>query len=260
MKKAAISFLAGFFCITLSAQNVGVGTNSPAQKLDVVGNIRVSGAIMPGGDAGIAGQTLSSNGAGVAPTWVNTAYTGGGRFWIIPGNNSRATSSFAGRGGWNLDGAANLTSQEDSLDYASSLVSGTDFSINNPGLVNNYITVNRSGLYHFEGAIRYFTTSALSVIMLVRSTLEFVANQPSATDLNLLLLEDVMQKTGGSETSSSTNTYNYVGKFSINIHLQAGTTCTFKTGMNLLRFPGSLDLIALGVSSGGYISGHFISE
>lgn len=244
--------------LSASAQNIGLGTTTPTQKLDVVGNLRVSGAIMPGGIAGTAGQALISNGAGNAATWENLAYSGGGRFYILPTNNSRSTGSFSGRGGWNLDGAANETTQTDSLDYGSTNESGTDFTINNPGLFNNYITVNRTGLYHFEGTIRYFTTSNLSVIMLPRATMNFVTN--SAIDLNLLLLEDPMDKTGGSETANSSNTYNYSAKFQLNIYLVAGTTCTFITGFNLLRYPGGTDLIAMGVSSGGYISGHFISE
>lgn len=260
MKKAATLFISTIFFINLSAQNVGVGTVTPTQKLDVVGNLKVSGAIMPGGTAGIAGQALTSNGAGIAPTWENTAYTGAGRFYIIPGNNARTTSTFTGRGGWTIDGAANMTSQEDSLDYGSSNETGDDFTISNPGLVNNFITVNRTGLYHFEGSIRYFATSTLSVNMLSRAILEFVANQPSVSDLNILLFEDLQEKTGGSETASPTNSYNYTGKFQLNIHLQAGSTCTFKTGFNLLRFPGGADLIAMGVSQGGYISGHFIAE
>ena len=246
--------------ITIAAQNVGIGTSSPAQKLDVAGNIKLTGAIMPNGIAGTAGQVLTSAGAGAAATWESTAYTGAGRFWIIPTNNSRSTGSFSGRGGWNLDGAANETTQTDSLDFGSTNESGTDFTINNPGLVNNYVTVNRTGLYHFEGVLRYFVTSTLSINMLPRATLDFLANQPSSSDLSLILLEDPMDKTGGSETANSSNNYNYTAKFQFNIHLQAGSTITFRTGFNLLRFPSGTDLIAMGVSSGGYISGHFVAE
>lgn len=50
--------------------NVGVGTAAPSQKLDVVGAVQFSSAIMPAGDAGIVGKVLQSNGPGVPPTWV----------------------------------------------------------------------------------------------------------------------------------------------------------------------------------------------
>ncbi len=260
MKKVAVILLALCVFKNTIAQNVGIGITIPTQKLDVVGNVKLSGALMPGGVAGTAGQVLTSNGANTAPEWANTAYTGAGRFWIIPTNNTRSTGSSTGRGGWNLDGTANETSQTDSLDYGSSNVSGSDFTISNPGTVNNFITVNKTGLYHFEGVLRYFVTSTLSVSMLPRVTLDFLANQPTGADLSLILAEDPMDKTGGSETSSAANNYNYTAKFSINIHLLANTTVTFRTGFNLLRFPGSTDLIAMGVSQGGYISGHFVAE
>jgi hypothetical protein len=49
--------------------NVGVGTTTPNERLDVSGNLQFSGALMPGGNAGSSGQLLRSSGAGSAPTW-----------------------------------------------------------------------------------------------------------------------------------------------------------------------------------------------
>ncbi len=51
--------------------NVGIGTATPAQKLDVVGNVQFSGALMPAGNAGTTGQVLTSQGAGNAPQWFS---------------------------------------------------------------------------------------------------------------------------------------------------------------------------------------------
>lgn len=52
--------------------NVGIGTATPTEKLDVVGNLKFSGALVPNGLAGTAGQVLTSAGVGVAPTWATT--------------------------------------------------------------------------------------------------------------------------------------------------------------------------------------------
>jgi len=71
--------------VSESSGNVGVGTSSPAQLLDVEGgNIQFSQALMPNGDPGGAGYVLQSNGANTAPSWV--ASSGGGAAWGLSGN------------------------------------------------------------------------------------------------------------------------------------------------------------------------------
>ena len=50
--------------------NLGIGNGAPSQKLDVTGNIKFSGALMPNNLSGTAGYFLTSNGAVSAPTWT----------------------------------------------------------------------------------------------------------------------------------------------------------------------------------------------
>lgn len=57
----------------LSNGNLGLsltGPTNPTEKLDVGGNIKFSGALMPSNSAGTAGQFLLSGGAGTAPVWT----------------------------------------------------------------------------------------------------------------------------------------------------------------------------------------------
>ncbi|MEO6498717.1 MAG: hypothetical protein ABIN95_06880, partial [Mucilaginibacter sp.] len=73
--------------------NIGIATVSPSEKLDVDGNIKFSGAFMPGNSAGSAGNILISNGANAAPKWTafatgNIAETGSGVLSIAGGTGS----------------------------------------------------------------------------------------------------------------------------------------------------------------------------
>jgi hypothetical protein len=65
--------------------NLGVGTGTvslPTERLDVAGNVKFSGALMPNNTAGTAGQYLMSKGTGSAPVWTTVASAG----WNLGGN------------------------------------------------------------------------------------------------------------------------------------------------------------------------------
>ena len=49
--------------------NTGIGIAAPTERLDVGGNIKFSGALMPNNLAGTSGQVLQSTGVNVAPVW-----------------------------------------------------------------------------------------------------------------------------------------------------------------------------------------------
>ncbi|MEI9944971.1 MAG: hypothetical protein WDN26_12240 [Chitinophagaceae bacterium] len=51
--------------------NIGIGNTTPTEKLDVTGNIKFSGALMPNNNAGTSGYVLRSNGVGAPPAWVS---------------------------------------------------------------------------------------------------------------------------------------------------------------------------------------------
>lgn len=76
----------------LGSGNVGINNTAPTEKLDVTGNVRFSGALMPNNAAGTTGQILVSSGAGVAPTWQDGSSYLSSQAWLL-GGNSVATSA-----------------------------------------------------------------------------------------------------------------------------------------------------------------------
>jgi hypothetical protein len=77
MKKILFALSVSFTWTLAFSQNVGVGTTTPVEKLDVAGNIKTTGEIKPNGTAGQAGQVLTSNGNGTMQ-WAQSAVSGGG--------------------------------------------------------------------------------------------------------------------------------------------------------------------------------------
>jgi len=61
--------------------NLGIGNIAPSEKLDITGNVKFSGALMPNNLPGTAGQVLTSAGPGLPPTW-----SPGGSGWALGGN------------------------------------------------------------------------------------------------------------------------------------------------------------------------------
>ncbi len=69
-----------------STGKLGVGNMAPSEVLDVAGNLKFSGALMPGGSAGTAGYILQSSGAGLAPAWANGTTLLAAGAWMQDGN------------------------------------------------------------------------------------------------------------------------------------------------------------------------------
>jgi hypothetical protein len=90
----------------MSGGNVGIGTTTPAQKLDVIGNLQFSQALMPNGQPGTSGQVLISQGANTAPIWAAgggpsgiTVYTSGSGLYTPPAGTKSIIVQLVGAGG-----------------------------------------------------------------------------------------------------------------------------------------------------------------
>lgn len=138
-------------CLTglLLAQNVGIGTATPTERLHVQGNLRLEGAFMPGNNPGTLGQILLSQGAGVPPIWapnpICTTPTQN-RFIKFTSttptavcNTTLAEQPTAPNNIWNADGAASPAASDKFSIYA---LAGA------PWAVNGYSTLaNGGGVY-----------------------------------------------------------------------------------------------------------------
>jgi len=124
LSDSSVSIVAG------GTGRLGVGKQFPTEKLDVYGNLRLSGALMPNNLPGTTGQVLTSSGAGSAPTWVNVS--------SLSANNIYNTNG-------TLTGNRTVTQGANSLAFTSTAtngfsVDGTTFSIdaanNRVGVLN----------------------------------------------------------------------------------------------------------------------------
>ena len=88
--------------------NVGIGNTAPGQKLDVTGNMKLSGAFMPNNAAGTSGYLLQSAGAGAPPTWIDpmTIASSG---WALNGNSVTAVKNFGTTSNYSLPFITNNT-------------------------------------------------------------------------------------------------------------------------------------------------------
>lgn len=62
------SLLILLFCFSINAQ-VGIGTTTPSESLDVIGNIEYTGALMPNNNPGNANELLLSGGLNSPSVW-----------------------------------------------------------------------------------------------------------------------------------------------------------------------------------------------
>jgi hypothetical protein len=217
-----------------------ISVSTYAQELGI-SNINATGKLKVNGNAGTAGQVLTSNGAAASPTW-NTL-SAGGKFLIKQGKVDDTTTQpnnniFLGQ-----------QTQSAFIDFTNILYNtNNDVSID---LANDGITINRTGLYHFEGLVQFQVTYNGSNTPKPSGKLFlkiFTAN--SATN-SFTIVDNVIVPTNGTGQNQIA-TY-----FKTDIYLVANQTVKFE--VNLVT-PFSSSLLGAGIKGDGAINGYFISE
>lgn len=248
MKKVACLFIILSLTKNVISQNVGVGTATPAQKLDVNGNLKVSGAIMPGGVAGVAGQVLTSNGANTAPSWLTVANTVTSKTYVPILTN---TASSGSRNIFSNSSAAVF--QTDSVDFGSPRYNiGTDITINSTTGINNFITINTDGLYRVEGGITIHLQNTNTTLS-PAGFIEMLIFDGLSNSINAFTAPELIPLT----TVSGTPIYQATFKFNVDYFFSAGDKFTFKaTIRNLASSPH----VNIGIISPSYFSIYKISD
>jgi hypothetical protein len=131
---------------------VGIGKTAPTEVLDITGNVRFSGALMPNNIPGVAGTILQSNGAGASPTWVTPATNSA---WALTGNaGTTAGTQFIGTTDdtdltFKTDGTEVMRLHSGGGAYLDTGVGATTIAgsaIYADGTYNNYLEINVKNL------------------------------------------------------------------------------------------------------------------
>ncbi len=77
------------FYHSTGSTRLGIGQTTPTEALDVSGNVKFTGALMPNNLAGTSGYVLASTGASSAPSWVQPSNL----YWTILGNTGTAPAT-----------------------------------------------------------------------------------------------------------------------------------------------------------------------
>lgn len=106
MKKLLFLTITLMFALGLWAQNVGIGTDTPSEKLDVNGNLNINGNLKINGVAGQEGQVLMTNAAGktvwenAGSEYKNVVVFNSDGVWNVPaGVNKIMIEAWGGGGG-----------------------------------------------------------------------------------------------------------------------------------------------------------------
>lgn len=205
--------------------NVGINNITPLYKLDVGGDINMTGALRINGATGQAGQVITSNGSS-APTWQDQAYSNNVRFSV------------------RLVQSAVSATNDCRISFTDYNLSPADISIGATTL-----TFNKSGLYHFDielyGTITFGTGSNVS-----SPFFGLIFHSGSAATGYSIVNNRIM-----SPTSTANTTWGFDGAGSIDVYITAPAMIKVSHAIGGLGIPALTSYNAT-----GHLVGHLIKE
>jgi hypothetical protein len=212
--------------------NMGVGVQTPTDRLHVNGNLNMNGLIRLNGNSGQAGEVLTSNG-NAAPIWqpAQTNYPANGRL-MIP-----------------LPTTFLPNKVDDSLNLGTPIYNTFGAGIT---IANNTITFNQAGLYEIEGKIMYspgsvsYNSQSENSFASLKLNVDFGA----ATYDFLQIYEKVDARLNNVTSSGQNYSYELI-PFHFVGQMTAGSVLTFLA--SITQYEGDIVFDVVSVT-GGYIS------
>jgi hypothetical protein len=226
MKCILLTFAFSFVVFNSYSQNVGIGTTTPTEKLDVNGNINLSGQLSLANNAGTSGQVLTSQVAGNPAQWSSVAYGSMDRFLYSHNSANIVRSSVYD------------TIKTEATRYALSASITADPA-------TGVLTINKTGLYKIYGA----TTVDISMNSTTAKPMFEYSVRTSNFGTIFLGRNLVPLRFGNSFYGGGFN-------FDIDLHLTAGSTLAVQVRLYNVSNP-EIQLASVGA---GYTGIYLIAE
>jgi hypothetical protein len=186
----------------LESGNVGISNVAPSEVLDVTGNVRFSGALMPNNTAGTSGQVLVSAGAGSPPTWSTLS----GSSWALGGNSVSGVTNFGTTSNFALPFITNNTEKMRILSTGNVGINAT--------APNSTLEVNGSIGYPIATTSTDLTLDATHYTVIITGGTPIIT-LPAAAAGNARRIYVIVNRTGTSRTISSYLGFSGTGTTSI---------------------------------------------
>lgn len=196
--------------------------------LHVAGDVNITGKLKLNNDAGTAGQVLVSQGTGNSPEWAASSFPADERAWVTTANMSITAAPFSG------------TLDLDGVDYNTS---SATFNF-----TNNTITINKSGLYRFQGMI--FATG--NTIVTSSGPYARFAIRLKDDDLTFLVSDELLYENAGTLVNRGI-------PFSADRYITAGSVVSLTFNFGNIASASSAGTLGTSTSN-TYFSFYLISE